>query len=77
VHRVADAPLSGILWRYPLDARRTPAAYVIRDITVPNVWAHWILNFLLHPTMLIELAIIAAAVVVYRRTRAPVTAAAA
>ncbi len=76
VHLVADTPLAGILWRYPLDARRTPAAYVISDIRVPDAWGHWVLNFLLHPTVLIEVAITAAAVLVYRRTRAPAATAA-
>ena len=55
VHLVLDSVGGGIMWTWPLSTR------LYSLIEVPANHGHWVISFLLHWSMLAELAILAAA----------------
>ena len=61
VHLILDTLSGGIMWLWP--AHR----WLIHLIDVPATQNHWILSFLLHWSVLAELAIIAAAIFLFLR----------
>lgn len=61
VHLILDSVVGGILWLYPISS----TAYTLID--VPAQFGHWILNFVLHWSFLLELGILALAVIVFFR----------
>lgn len=62
LHHVLDTPMGGIRWMWPASGK----LWVLFD--VPARHAPWVLNFVLHPTFLIELSIVAAAGCVWLRS---------
>lgn len=70
IHMALDSVVGGILWLYPIDS----TAYAL--FTVPAQFSHWILNFVFHWTFIIELGIVALAVISFflrkPRPQAPV-----
>ncbi|MGK7754086.1 MULTISPECIES: metal-dependent hydrolase [unclassified Roseovarius] len=61
VHLLLDTVAGGIKWLWPVRDR------FFHLVTVPAAHAHWILNFILHPVFLAELAIWAAALLILLR----------
>ncbi len=55
IHLMLDSVGGGILWGWPF------SDHLYSLVTVPATQSHWVLSFLLHWTMLAELAIIGAA----------------
>ncbi|MEM8949673.1 MAG: metal-dependent hydrolase [Pseudomonadota bacterium] len=66
VHLILDSVAGGILWLYPIDS----TAYTLID--VPAQYGHWILNFVFHWSFLLELGILALAVIVFLRRNEPI-----
>ncbi|MEM6587144.1 MAG: metal-dependent hydrolase [Pseudomonadota bacterium] len=63
VHICLDAIAGGIKWFWPFS---NELFYIV---TVEAVQRHWLLNFIIHPIFLLEIAIWIAAFVVWHRTR--------
>jgi inner membrane protein len=61
VHLLLDTVAGNIKWLWPLSDR------FIHLVTVPAVHSHWVLNFILHPVFLAELAIWALALFLWGR----------
>lgn len=61
MHICLDTLSGDIMWGWPVSDR------LFSLVTVPATRAHWLLSFLTHWTMLVELAIIAAAALLLRR----------
>lgn len=59
LHLVLDTLSGGILWLWPLSDR------LIHLIHIPPADAHWIITFMRHPSFVAEIAIIAAATVLF------------
>lgn len=55
VHLILDTLAGDIKWLWPLSDR------FFHLVTIPATQNHWVLNFILHPVFLVELAIWAAA----------------
>jgi inner membrane protein len=56
IHLILDTFTGGIAWLYPLNNE------VFTLITVPEVYFHWIISFVLHWSFMIELVIVFVAV---------------
>lgn len=63
LHLVLDTIAGDILWAWPWSDR------FFHLITVQPTQSHWVLSFLLHPVALIEIAIIAAAAILWGKTQ--------
>ena len=63
LHLALDTPIGEIAWGWPVSAQAGPL------ITVPARYPQWVLNFLIHWSFLIELALCAAAALVFARSR--------
>ncbi len=61
LHLVLDSIGGDILWAAPFSDR------FFSLVTVPATQSHWVLSFILHWTFLLELAVWAAAFILYRR----------
>jgi inner membrane protein len=59
-HLVLDTVAGGVAWLWPW----SPHAFVL--VSVPAAHGHWIANFLLHWSFLLEVAILVAALAVWR-----------
>lgn len=62
-HLLLDTVCGDIAWLWPLSDR------FFHLVTVAPTRSHWILSFVLHPVSLLEIALVAAAVVVRQRAR--------
>jgi hypothetical protein len=65
LHMVLDSVVGDIWWLAPLDG--TPYSFA----TVPSLYKPWWLNFLLHWSFLLELALVVCAVVLWRQSPNP------
>jgi inner membrane protein len=67
VHLVLDTPVGGIMWLWPFDD------HLYRLAEVQQSERHWIATFMMHPSFLAEVAIIAVAAFLLfnERTRRP------
>ncbi|MEM7466193.1 MAG: metal-dependent hydrolase, partial [Pseudomonadota bacterium] len=63
VHLALDTLVGGILWLYPASSK------YIHFFDVPSIFNWWVMNFILHWTFLIELALVGIAIFVMIRTR--------
>lgn len=63
VHLVLDTISGGILWGWPLSDE------LIHFLSVPTVFDNWILNFVLHPSFLLEILIWSVAGYLFLRAR--------
>jgi inner membrane protein len=63
LHLVLATLAGNIPWALPWSDR------FFHLITVRHAHSHWVLNFLLHPVAFIEIAIIAAAAVLWRKNQ--------
>ena len=63
VHLLLDTYTERIFWLYPL------SAHGLRLIEIPAVFSHWIISMVLHWSFVVELAIVAFALVLFLRTR--------
>lgn len=61
VHLCLDSIAGGVKWLWPV------SNHLFHLITIPAQYSHWILNFILHPVFLLELAIWAAALFLWWR----------
>lgn len=68
LHLVLDTVAGDILWAWPW------SDIFFHLVTVQPVYSHWVLNFLLHPVALIEMAILLAAAILFWRNRKARTA---
>ena len=63
VHLVLDTFTERIFWLYPL------SNHGFQLIEVPAVYSHWIVSFILHWSFVVELAIVALALILFFRAR--------
>jgi inner membrane protein len=61
IHLLLDTIAGGIAWAAPFDMT------LLSWVTVPAAYSHWIVSFLLHWTILLELGVWAAAFVLWVR----------
>ncbi len=63
LHIVLDTPVGGIMWMWPVSNE----LFVLID--VPSTQHHWLVSFLIHPSILAEVAIWLAAALFFLRRR--------
>jgi membrane-bound metal-dependent hydrolase YbcI (DUF457 family) len=63
VHMLLDTTVGGIRWLAPFDR------HSFRFFQLPSLYDPWWLNFILHWTFALELALVAGAVALWRRSR--------
>jgi len=60
LHLVLDCYTGGIAWLYPI----RPEIYKLID-SIPEIHPSWYISFILHPSFLVELAVLATAIFVF------------